>query len=198
MCIRDSEYTYDDASNLSSVSSVNGVTTYVYDEINRLTFVTLGDGSSVEYEYSPVGDLLTTRYSNGITVTNEVDELGRITSVEHRDSDGILVQQFDYEFDATGRILSVAELDGRVTSYVYDATYRLIFEESTSSTGPQYSISHIHDAVGNRVQEIHSQNGQRDFSYDGNNRLTEIVAPDGVSRYAVSYTHLTLPTIYSV
>ena len=177
------EYTYDVASRLSSVSSINGVTTYAYDEINQLTFVELGDGSSVEYEYSLVGDLLTTQYSNGITITNEVDELGRIAAIEHRDADGNLVQQFEYEFDATGRILSVAELDGRFTSYVYDAAYRLILEASVAPEGPQYTISHVYDAVGNRLQEVHSETGQRDFAYDGNNRLTDIVAPDGVSRY---------------
>jgi len=103
--------------------------------------------------------------------------------VRHSDNSGIVVQEFLYELDATGRILSVIELNGRTTTWTYDTVKRLISENVSGDQSHDYSIIYEYDKVGNRVREIHSENGGRTFLYDANDRLSSIAGAAGATHY---------------
>ncbi len=176
-------YTYDAAGYLLSRTDPVGKTTYSYDAIGQLIQAQFPQGSKVTYEYNPARELIATNLSNGISIDYQLDDLGRVDVVRHTNTNGEIVQEFEYELDATGRAISVSELDGRTTTWMYDDAKRLIREEVSGQPGQNYWVNYQYNAVGSRIREVHSLNGERTFAYDSNDRLTTVTASLGITRY---------------
>ena len=84
----------------------------------------------------------------------------------------MLVAQYDYTLDATGRRTGVAEQDGRDTRYTYDLLYRLTTEIITDPNKPTHQASYTYDAVGNRIQGV-IDGVTTAYTYDANDRLLQ-------------------------
>lgn len=120
----------------SASSSTDGITTYSYDAVDRVTLVNQADGSQSGTTYS----------NNCTTVTDEaghsrkscVDGMGRPTGVwEDPGSSPHLNYETDYAYDALSNLLTVTQKGGagsgwRVRSFLYDGLTRL-----TSATNPE-------------------------------------------------------------
>lgn len=143
---------------------------YTYDALNRLSSVTDATGGITRYEYDAVGNQTHIHYPNGLVSETEYDALNRKTAVSTKDADGNVLSRYAYSLDNTGRVLSITEDSGRVSTFTYDTLYRLSTESISSPNAPDYSASYAYDAVGNRISR--EENGLvNTYLYDANDRL---------------------------
>jgi YD repeat-containing protein len=74
-------FTYDPAGNRTSMSDGTGITSYRYDGLERLTSVTNGGGSEVDYAYNNDNAISGITYPGSNTVTYHYDTAGEADSV---------------------------------------------------------------------------------------------------------------------
>jgi YD repeat-containing protein len=120
-------YSYDLLGNrIAMVDPDGGEFSYEYDAENHLTTFTDPEGQVTSYSYDVMGRVISTSFPNQTATINSYNEDNRLaTTVTSSDRDGILAS-FAYSYDAVGNKLSMTEEDGGLTSYQYDAAYRLI------------------------------------------------------------------------
>ena len=168
-------YEYDGVGNQTqlTVTFANGdvrIDQYSYDALNRLVSVTDHNNNTTSYGYDAVGNQTSVLYANNTSMVYEYDDLNRLTKLSHFNSEGALIESFDYTLDATGRRTQVIENDGRTTYYSYDSLYRLTQETITDAVNGDYNASYSYDSVGDRLTSI--INGvERTYSYDNNDRV---------------------------
>ena len=165
-------YAYDPAGNRTSVTSPSGTISYTYDALNRLETVSDPATGTTRYTYDTVGNLKSVSYPNDTRTEYTYDLLNRLTSLEHRASDGHIISSYMYTLDAAGNRTRVEEYDGRVVDYTYDSTDKLLEERITNLDGSTSVISYTYDKVGNRLTK--TENGvTTTYTYDANNRLVK-------------------------
>lgn len=160
------DYLLDNNGNRTQLSDSDGVTTYLYDQLNRLTDVNypaIAGGptaSSSNYQMDAVGNR-TQQISNGSSTGYSYDASDRITNP-------------GFSYDNNGNLLS----DGNAT-YSYDAANRL-----TSMTQNGVTVNYSYDGWGNLIQQ--SSNGVTiDYVLDENGDLPRIlgeVRSDGTEK----------------
>ena len=108
-------YTYDPSGNRTQMADDEGVTSYTYDSLNRLTHVTYPDSSSQQFTYDEAGNRKSLIDATG--TTNYVyDQADRLTNMFPPNSSPVT-----FAWDANGNMLSRS--DG--TTYTWDAANRL-------------------------------------------------------------------------
>ena len=146
-------FTYDAVGNRATRTDYLGhVTSYTYDDLNRLTNVgyTGASGENASYTNDDLSRLLTAVNAAG-TVTFTYDNRGRLKTEED-----VFGHDLEYSYDAAGR-KTLLKLDAsNHTAYAYDNANRL-----TTLT----------DEASNDFT----------FAYDNANRLTSRVMPNGVT-----------------
>jgi len=160
-------YTYDEASNLKTISQMPSALAMTYDLAGQLTQVS--DGSSlINYAYLPDGQ----RKSLGIAQTGfaldyDYDDAGRLWHIRHG------ADSFSFEYDDASRQRSRTFPNGISTAYTPDALSRL--ERLTVSRADQtlHNIKYVFDDVGNQRQK--TMNGvTEDYGYDSLYRLDTV------------------------
>jgi RHS repeat-associated protein len=206
--------TYDGLNNVVSVTNpfrstsdaTYGVTSYIYDALNRKVIQVQQDGTSkLQWCYD---DLATNGQSNCHTHfgsetgawTDAADEsgndrqitgdaLGRIVeAAEPSGSGGSLAMETDYSYDALNDLLSVAQWGGahgssgeRSRSFSYDSLARLL-----SATNPESgSVSYTYDANSNVVSKTDARSITVNYYYDRLNRLTQ--KEDSAGSFSYNY-----------
>ncbi len=140
---------------------------YTYDALNRLKSVSSEEGVT-RYGYDPSGNQIVLISANGSRTISEFNERNYITQMQLFSSDDVLIEQYDYTYNASGMRKSVIELDGSVESYEYDQLNQLV---STNRTGTNpYVETFKYDLVGNRL-EISGSSGTTTYEFDSNDRL---------------------------
>ena len=159
-------FTYDPAGNLLSQTDFAGQTTsYQYDANHRRIRAEFAGGAVSTYTYNPTGRLLSVTDARG-TVTNTYDARDRL--IRTTNPDGTFL---DYAYDAAGNRIQTGS-PGGTTMFSYDTLNRL-----ATATDPDGGTStHTYDAVGNRATQTHDNGTVTTTSYDGLNRLTNIVS----------------------
>ncbi|WP_410765423.1 RHS repeat-associated core domain-containing protein [Cyanobacterium aponinum] len=175
-------YTYNDKTQLESITTPSGTTTYTYDELNNLDQV-IRNGEVTDYDYDAVGNLIQTILPNGITETRNYDQRYRLTSVTNTDGDGNIVSSYLYELDEVGHILSVEELNGRIVEYDYDDVYRLTEERIIDPIEGERTISYTYDDVGNRLTRNDSVDGLTVYTYNQNDWLLSETKDELITNY---------------
>jgi len=180
-------YTYDAASNRTSVETPGGLTIYEFDERNRLGTVLDSSQGLTTYKYDGENNLIEVTLPNRVVETRQYDELDRLGLLEQKLA-GEVLASYNYELNDAGHRESVTEmqrqLDGtlitRTVEYDYDALYRLTEERFDSRM-----ILYEYDDVGNRLEKNDSVDGVTTYVYDRNDRL-ESETTGGVQ---TSYTY---------
>jgi RHS repeat-associated protein len=95
-------YSYDDAGQLTGVTSTAGTTTWAYDGCGRLS-VEDRDGSIASHSYDAAGQLLATTTAGGVT-THTYDLAGRRTHTDLPDGDAR-----DFEWGRTGWLAGITD-----------------------------------------------------------------------------------------
>ncbi|WP_446812264.1 RHS repeat-associated core domain-containing protein (plasmid) [Methylomonas sp. 2BW1-5-20] len=146
-------WTFDPVDNIKTKTDYQGnITTYQYDDSNRLTAEANPNYLEVSYHYDPAGRLLDRLLSNGAQTHYSYDSGGRLIRLTNQSATGLLVNDTQYSRDHLGNILTATESTGTqqtsgTTTFKYDPEYRL-----KSATYPVTANNETitYDPVGNR------------------------------------------------
>ena len=101
------------------------------------------------YTYDNVGNLVETKYSNGVTTSYEYNEVNLLTKQVSVNSSGTVLASYEYTLGLNGERLSCRELN-RTVSFTYDELNRLTSE--TIETNELTSVtSYEYDSNSNRI-----------------------------------------------
>jgi RHS repeat-associated protein len=183
--------TYDALGRTASVSNpyrstgdpTYGLTSYQYDALDRVTKVTLPDGSIGTVNFSSNSKTATDPAGKKLQAT--FDGLGRITQVT--EDPGGLGFVTTYTYDALSNLTNVTQNGSRSRTFAYDALSRL-----TSETNPETgTITYGYDASGqtgdltSRTAPAPNQTGTATvtttYSHDALHRLTQKSYSDGTT-----------------
>ena len=167
--------TYDAAGNrltqtrtrtLADGSTESLVTRWSYDDLDRVTRTTFGDGSSASTTYDLLGKVTSQTDPLGRTINMTYDSMGRLATTSYPDTTST-----SQSYDAEGRLLAQVDRAGRTTSFAYDAAGRLI--RTTHSDGS--STSSLFDDAGQLVGSTDARGNTTSFSYDVAGRRTGVI-----------------------
>ena len=91
---------------------------------------------------------------------------------------GVLIQSYQYTYDAAGNLVKSVEEDGRTVDYDYDLLDQIIQEMVTAPDGTTQTTEYVYDLVGNRIEKI-DESGTVEYTYDSHNQLIS----DGMHTY---------------
>ncbi|PYI81060.1 MAG: hypothetical protein DME26_20505, partial [Verrucomicrobia bacterium] len=202
-------YGYDSLGRLTTLSNNPGglLVRYAYDPAGRPMREDRGNGSYTTYQYECCNLVshLVNYSSNGVINSRfdySHDALGRISTLAMVDG------QWTYQYDPNDQLIRAVfastnpVISNQDFSYMYDAAGNRVrsiengvtLDYSVNALN-QYAavggLAYSYDAEGNL---LHEASGQRvvNYTYDFNNRLTRVVAPDGTWEY--EYDALGNPT----
>ncbi|WP_242049331.1 RHS repeat-associated core domain-containing protein [Aulosira sp. FACHB-615] len=185
---RSISYTYDAASNRTSVTTASGTVNYTFDVRNRLDKVIENGITTADYDYDAVSNLVLTTFANGTSEIRQYDDLNRLKYLENRRGDSIL-SSYTYTLDKVGNRTKVVEQNGRTVDYTYDTLYRLTQEKITDAVNGNRIYGYTFDKVGNRLtksETVYGATTVTDYVYDANDRLLNETVNQQV---VVNYTY---------
>jgi RHS repeat-associated protein len=162
---RQTLYDYDPAGRLERVTDRRGqVTTYTYDDDNRIVSVTRPEGVT-RYSYDAGGRVREVSEPAG-TIVYEYDTVDRL--IRESQTNGGTTNIVEYAYDALDRRTSrtVVGVAGEVTSYGYDRANRL-----TSIVYRGQTTTIEYDANGRVTRRILPNDIRQEFAYDEADRL---------------------------
>ena len=203
---------YDANGRVTKITDPNGLATaYEYDARGRMRFVRQtppgGTTRTTEYTYSPWGAVKTAATPDGISLTYSYDAAqylriisdnagnqiayhydlkGNRDGEDTYDPNGTLVRSITYESDLRNRLQSL-NAAGSLTQTVFDAVGNL-----RSETDPNNNPATLHtpDALNRLIQTLDRLDGVTDYSYDINDRLTQVTTPGNPgNRATTQYSH---------
>jgi RHS repeat-associated protein len=143
-------YTYDGNGNVLTVTDANGTITREYDPLNRITKYTDQQGNTLQYEYDPVGNLITLIYPDGKQVHyeyNSANQLITVTDWAERET--------RYSYDPNARLINTLRPNGTKMTRVYNEAGQLKqqkdFVVATGEVISQFDFKY--DAAGNIIEE---------------------------------------------
>jgi RHS repeat-associated protein len=158
-------YTYDANGNRTSLTDGTGVTSYAYDEANRLTSVTSPGPKTVAYRYDLDGNRTRLIYPDATAVTYSFNKGGQLSSLLDWASRSV-----SYTYAVDGLVQTATNPDASAATYSYDNARRLV---DLLHTGPGAEVLdrqiYTLDAIGNVAGVV---NG---------NLEAQLVRPDGFS-----------------
>jgi RHS repeat-associated protein len=130
------------------------VTTYAYDEANRLKTVVDPEESDSSYTYDKVGNRKSLRYPNGVVADYVYDARNRLTDLHNHVGEST-ISRHTYTHWGDGNRATLMDQDHRVTSYEYDTLNRLQEEKQVAAGGATlYDHKFVYDDVGNLLQKL--------------------------------------------
>ena len=133
------EYTYDGVGRRTSMTTLEGTTTYGYDSNGQLISVALPGGRTIHYQYDSMGN------------RTQVDDDGSLTGYSTNNLNQYTTAgNAALTYDADGNLLTRTDGTG-TTTYTYDVRNRLI-----GSVGPSDTWAYEYDSLGQRVAVIHN------------------------------------------
>ena len=173
-------FTFDAASQLRSVTDTNGVMTFAYDALGRLTTTTNTFGKRIAYEYDAAGNRSKLYYPDGSFITYGYDALNRLTNIA--DNAELTIANFSY--DALGRRSELDFGNGTRASYGYDWANNLtnLLQDVPATASKLAQFAYSCDNVGNRLTMTTAYvpfSGTHSYTYDKTYQLTGAAYPAG-------------------
>jgi len=150
---------------------------YAYDELGRMT------GYALETELAALNNSVT--YQEGLD-GNTTDLVSQYTN---EDVNAGIYQQYDYEYDAKGNIISITDAAGQVITYTYDGLNRLISESDGTTT-----LEYFYNVNGNLTSVIQNSVSLNSYTYGGNLDWTDQLT--AFDNKAITYDALGNPLTY--
>ena len=166
--VEQANYVYDEEGNLTTITNPRGAKIrFTYDLANRLTEQVDPLGYKTTFTYDNNGNLLTKTNPNGTVITYQYDKRNKLISRAYGSEKDI------YEYDDNGNM--VAAINGAAAYMMeYDALSRLT---KVNNTTWDKKVTYQYDAAGNRTLMVDPNNGQHQYTYDNNNRLSTLTDP---------------------
>jgi RHS repeat-associated protein len=183
----DTDYTWDAASNLTTLTDAGGTVTYRYDDVNRLADLAEPGGSCsspvslcTTFGYTNRDQRERTTYPNGVEQTVTFDSSDKPTRVKaiKASSPATTLTDFTYDYDEaspgtlkTKLRRSVTDKDGNKTTYGYDFLDRLTSAiERNSGNTIIDNRAYTYDLASNRQSQ--TINGSTtSYAYNAANQL---------------------------
>jgi RHS repeat-associated protein len=169
---RSIQYGYDQNSNQTSITTASGITTYSYDERDRLDVTKFNGAIVADYDYDAANRLTKTTFGNGTEEVRVYDTLNRLKELTSKRG-AVELSKYVYTLDKVGNRKTATEsVNGQARSinYTYDDLYRLTEEAIVDGVNGNRTSGYTYDNVGNRLTK--TVNGvTTTYSYDGNDRL---------------------------
>ncbi|NED97478.1 RHS repeat-associated core domain-containing protein [Phytoactinopolyspora alkaliphila] len=167
--------TYDDVGNMLTMVTVDGTTSYTYDDADQLTSITQPGGSCpssgapaagsgcIQFDYDDNGAVIEQTYPGGASQTTQRDQSGRPTRITAEDTSGVFADvEYSYTSGSDDRIFVQSRIEGPdttspvTTEYEYDSLRRLTAADTeTAGAGSP-------------------DDTRREYSYDDTGNLTRI------------------------
>lgn len=164
-------FSFDEANNLTNLTSSAKNYTYDYDQKNQLDTVTQNGTQIADYDWFSDGLLQKVSYQNSTSRNYVYDDADRVTRITNNFG-ASQSESYDYGYDAnsnrTSEIRKENNIAKRTASYDYDKLNRLTKADYTANAqepplpplGSQVSYNELtdqntygYDAVGNRINE---------------------------------------------
>jgi YD repeat-containing protein len=182
-------FTYTATGKRATMTDASGITTYVYDDHDRLSQKQTPQGT-LTYTYDPAGNVASMKSSNtnGVYVEYTYDSLNRLqTVVDH----GLVGQQTTtYSYDPASNLATVEYPNGLQSTFTYDTQNRVT---ALSNAAASYTYT-LDGTVGNRkgaTERLASKPSPRivAWNYDNIYRLTneDITADPNSKTGSVTY-----------
>ncbi|MGK7959023.1 CARDB domain-containing protein, partial [Crocosphaera sp.] len=201
-------YSYDNVGRLKTLTNENEqlIVSYTYDNIGRLQREDNGNGTYTTYNYDIAGQLQNlVNYAPDGTVNSRFDYTYDLNG--RRSSMTTLEGKTNYTYDAIGQLTSVTLPDGRTINYTYDAAgNRIAVEDNGITTGYSTNNLNQYQTVGNAVYEYDDDgnlisktenNKTITYNYDSENRLIEVMSPEGIWTYEYDALGNRIATIHN-
>jgi RHS repeat-associated protein len=171
-------YTYTATGQIETVTDQRGITTYKYDERDRLvarqdaTGPYLQTGETIEYGYDAAGNRISVNTPSKL-VQYTYDRLNRLETVTNEDG-GVTT----YLYDPASNLVRTELPNSVVEVREYDKLNRLLLLKNVKvdpNTGAETVISSYEytlDAVGNRTEVLEKDGRKVKYDYDELHRLT--------------------------
>jgi RHS repeat-associated protein len=149
-------YTYNAAGIRTSMTTLEGVHNYTYDNTYQLTGVSYPDGGTVNYDFDEVGNRKSTTDDGALTIysTNSLDQYTQVGS-----------EMFGYDLNGN---LTTSTLDSSTTTYSWDEDDRLV---SMDKDG--IHIDYRYDYLGRLIAKI-LDGQQTRYIWDGLDLIAEM------------------------
>jgi RHS repeat-associated protein len=178
-------YTLDKVGNRTQVVDTEGITTYTYDNLYRLTNVTYPDATFAAYQYDPTGNRKVLTTNQGVT-SYSYDAADRLTSAGSLgftwDADGNMLTKggASYTYDSSNRLTGV--ISGTLSvGYAYDGDSRRA-NKTVNGTSTQFT----YDTIAGLANVLTEATSSVTTTYTYGNDLLTQTTPDGtVSFYDV-------------
>jgi len=176
--IASASYMLDAAGNRLSMTDLDGLTTYTYDALHRLTGVTYPDGEQVTYAYDAMGNRLAMTSSVEGATTYTYDAGDRLLS--YSGLGGAVNLAWDANGNMTGKGGAAYTFDAfnRLTQVVSDTTTQFSYTgdgERVGKVSGGTSITYLQDvAVALPVVLAETAGGQTAWYAYGSDLLTEV------------------------
>lgn len=170
-------FTWDPAGNLIAFESPDARVERLFDPDGRMILET-SSGFEVACEYDGTGlrTVRTTSHGNRIAYTHDAN--GQVSAITINEQPPVEIER-----NSVGQITSEKFSEQLSRTYRYDGEGRLTCQQITS---PLHCIERTfqYDAAGNRTAKTDSSKGNRQFTYDPMDRITESIDPmDQVKQY---------------
>ncbi len=208
------QYKYDALNQLDYViDAENKTTDYDFNVLENLVSVLDANQHKTSYEYNPywltrmidpLGYTIQYSYDECGNLINKIDAENKTTQYTYNSLDRLekitypapYPQTVNYEYDGVGLLTSMTDSTGK-TSFSYDKLDRLTGKQLPSGlkTGNGY-INYTYDSVGNRKTLTDPFNRTIYYTYDANNRLTNVNTSSGDISYEYNKINLLIKVTY--
>ncbi len=175
--------TYDPNHNLVGMTDNLGTSSWVFDELDRMTSATDALGRTLAYGYDPVGNRTGITYPDSRTVAYSYYKNNWLKTVSDP-----LAGVTSYQRDGVGQVTLATNANDTVAEMAYDKADRLLTLVNRQTVGARKTISsfgYTYDEVGQRVK-IDAEYGWRNpptvsttYAYDPLRRLTRTENNEG-------------------
>ena len=163
------QFTRDANGNVTRMVDSLGTSSFLYDELNRVTSATDPFGKNIGYQYDENGNTTRLTYPDGKAVTYQFDANNRMISFTDWAAKTTTLQ-----YDSTSLLTRVTYPNGVVTSFTYDNAGRLISKSDSGISSYNLTL----DKNGNRTSANITQplanrvyNNSQNYTYDAANRI---------------------------
>ncbi len=172
------QYAYNLSGQRTAMTDVGtGTTSYAYDSAGRLASLTNPFGEVTSLQYDALSRPTRKTFATGAYEEFGYDARSRPVSLILKNSANQVLSSQSYVFDVASQILTSTR-DGVATSYAYDAIGQLL-----SETKPGYSASYSYDSNCNRASR--TVNGLAEtYANDAGDKLTSVTWTGGSKTFA--------------